>query len=248
MRQTSIKDFETYFENLNLSKGDNLFIHSSLLRFGKIEGGLKALIKILEKLTMNDITIAMPSFTWNFSQKKIWDYKLSKSDVGALTEHFRHIPFSLRSIHPIHSIIANGKNAKFVCDHNSQSSFGKESSFSKMIDLKFKNISLGTDFIGGATFLHKAEEKCKVPYRKYINLNGDIFLKDKTLIKSDFTYFSRCKDVVFNWQKLYTHLIEKGLISVKTINNVKILDMNMGKVNLEFETILAQDPEYIIKG
>ena len=186
------------------------------------------------------------------SKKKKWNYLTSKSETGALSEYFRTSIANFRTIHPIHSvaIFGNGLNKfkKFTCS----SSFGKNSVWEFLSRSKnVCNISLGTGFVGGATFCHYTEEKNIVPYRKMISLNGEIISKNKKVIKKKFKYFARKNSENYknDWNKCYNQLIKKKLIKVfkfKT-NGFQVLKMNTFQVSRYLDMRVRKNPYFLIK-
>ena len=53
------------------------------------------------------------------------------------------------------------------------------------------NVSLGANFIGGATFLHYAEEYLKSPYRAFIDLGVRCLDSNNSVVPCEFKYFAR---------------------------------------------------------
>ena len=56
----------------------------------------------------------------------------------------------------------------------------------KLLDLDAYNLSLGTELVGGGTYLHHTEEVCQVPYRHYKLFPGDVYdMNDKKVFYTD---------------------------------------------------------------
>lgn len=213
-------------------------------------------IKKLWEIVFNSFgahkTYILPTFTFSFHKKKKWNCLTSKSETGALSEYFRTSVANFRTIHPIHSVAVLGKSLnrfkKFTC----ASSFGKKSVWEFLSNSKdVCNISIGTGFVGGATFCHHVEEKNLVPYRKMVNLYGKIISNDKKIIKRKFNYFARDKNnpLKNDWNKCYNELLKKKLIKVfkfKT-NGIQILKMNTFRVSEYLDKRVNEDPYFLIK-
>lgn len=116
---------ETLFSQ-GLRPGDHLLVHSSLRSVGPIEGGAEALIEALLEVTGQEGTLAMPTFNYRFGlPAPHFDPRLVRSRTGALTEIFRQRPGVVRSLHPTHSVAAQGKRAsEFMADHYRFGAFG----------------------------------------------------------------------------------------------------------------------------
>ena len=246
MRLTSINHFEEFFDQINVDHYSGIFIHSSLVRFGLIEGGVNSILDLLLSFASDKVNVAMPAFTWSAPGKGKWDISSSVSEVGALTEAFRHRSGVCRSIHPIHSISSTGKEVDFFCNHESHSSFGLGSSFQKMIDNNFLNVSIGANFEGGASFLHHAEEIVQVPYREYVPINCAIYADDVKRDRS-FSYFARATDSRFNWQVLLEEFQARKLIVNHKVNGVECFCIPMKAASNHFVDMLNRDPHFVLE-
>ena len=218
-------------------KEDFIIIHSDVtgLVFPKFD--LKELWKIIFSSFGENKTYIFPTFTLN-NHKKYWSYNQTKSDVGILSEYFRKNISSIRTIHPIHSVSIFGKNSFKIPIKHCSSSFGKNSFWEWACkNNNVCNISLGLELNGGATFCHYVEEYCKVPYRKYINLNYIVKGKQNKSTKKKYTYFSRNtdfkKEIINDWDSVQKTLIKKKLINIYKNENPKyqVLKMNTSKVS-----------------
>lgn len=218
-------------------KEDFIIIHSDVtgLVFPKFD--LNELWKIIFSSFGKNKTYIFPTFTLN-NHKKYWSYNQTKSDVGILSEYFRKNISSIRTIHPIHSVSIFGKNSFKIPIKHCSSSFGKNSFWEWACNNNnVCNISLGLELNGGATFCHYVEEYCKVPYRKYINLNYIVKDKQNKNLKKKYTYFSRNVDakqeIINDWDRVQKILIKQKLINIyKNVNpKYQVLTMNTLKVS-----------------
>ena len=227
----SLKDIKSILSNINI-KEDYILIHSNLLIFDQFNFSIEDLWDVLHKTLGNNKTYLMPTFTFSFTKKKIWDYNNSKSETGALTEFFRKKVAKKRTVHPLHSLCVYGPNYKYVTNHKCSSSFGKGSTWEWICKNKnVSNLSIGIGLNGGATICHYPEELYKVDYREFIELNGKIILKNGLKKKSNFTYFRRVqkkKLIGFNyWNKCEKDLIKENILEKRLFKNkIPILVMN----------------------
>ena len=154
-----------------------------------------------------------------------------------------------RTIHPIHSVALLGPKLKEIPDHNSLSSFGKNSTWEWLCESKHvRNLSIGSEFIEGATICHYPEEKVQVSYRNYIKLNQKVFdCKDKK-IKKKFLYFARKRGVKNNWYKCLEKLKKNRIIKYEK-NNLKIpvFSMNCFKTTKFIVKALERNERLVIK-
>ncbi len=175
MRRTPIIDIHDTLSALDIPQDRVVVVHSSLLKFGLLEGGAAAVVDVLRDVLGPEATLVMPTFTFAFTESRVWHAAESVSETGALTEYYRKLPETRRSIHPFHSVCASGPLADDIVSGLCPTSFGPGSAYDKMYDLDAINLFVGTEFIGGATFLHMGEERANVPYRSMKAFPGDVF-------------------------------------------------------------------------
>lgn len=245
MHFTSLKDLSREIIALGIPPSSTVMIHSSLLKFGIIENGVDGFFKcIMESLT-GDTTIIMPAFTFGYTEDRYWNAKETKSEMGALTEFFRNLNDTVRTVHPIHSVVVKGKYAKDFSKCNSVSSFGKDSPFEKLLELNAYNLSLGTEFIGGATFVHHTEEVCQVPYRYYKEFPGDIYDINGEKINKVFKMYVReiTKNYEYenNWDKVFKDLCKDGCFHINYLNGSKIIFSSINKTHRIFKNYITSD-------
>lgn len=229
-----------------------IIIHSDISGLVFKDYSLKDLWSIIFNSLGKEKTYILPTFTFNFYKKKIWDYNKSKSETGLLSEFFRQKISIKRTIHPIHSVAIYSKNQIKFLKHNSRTSFGKGSIWERLSNSKnVCNLALGIGLDGGASFCHYAEEFSKVYYRSVIDLQGKVYSKNKKLIKKKFQYFSRIKKLnVYNdWSRCERELKKSNLIKTYYIPKIKyqILKMNTYKVTRFIIKKLKDNPKYLTK-
>ena len=160
------------FSNLGLSKGDTVFISSNIIALGKIdkienkydycELYFQALMSVLGKSG----TIVVPTYTSQVARNgEKFILEQTRSHMGIFAEHIRTKKNSLRSIHPVNSVSAFGKNRDFICKNNSTSDFGSESPFERLSKLNCKILSIGLTSKYSVSILHYLEAMFCVPYR-----------------------------------------------------------------------------------
>jgi aminoglycoside 3-N-acetyltransferase len=135
-----------------LREGDGVFVHSSLSRFGEIDGGASTVVAAFEDVLGPRGLIAMPAFPLSTSMvdhlaaDPVFDVRSTPSRMGAVTEHFRLLPGVERSLHPTHSICARGPGAaELVAGHeDAPTPFGAGTPFARMIERGMHQVWFGT--------------------------------------------------------------------------------------------------------
>ena len=230
----SEKQLEENLKKIKI-KENFIIIHSDITGIVFRNFSLDKLWKIIFKSFGKNKTYIFPTFNFE-NNKKTWHQKKSRSETGVLSEYFRKKIATRRTIHPIHSVAIYGKNEKLVPDHKSKSSFGKGSTWEWLCNSKdVCNIGLGLKLHGSGTFCHYSEEKSKVNYREYVNLNINVKTDDNSLLSKKFSYFSRksqFKNLNNNWVNCENDLIKKKLIVKYKFkkNNYAVIKMNTLKV------------------
>ena len=88
-----------------------VIIHSDITGLIFQDFSLDSLWKIIFECFGKNKTYIFPTFTFNL-KNKIWDYSVTKSEAGVLSEFFRKKISKRRTIHPVHSVSIFGKNIK----------------------------------------------------------------------------------------------------------------------------------------
>jgi aminoglycoside 3-N-acetyltransferase len=106
-------------EKLQIREGSVVFIHSSMDSLN-ISFDTLRLLEILLETVGNSGTLVFPC--WHFTYRaedyirsgKVFDVRRSPSALGMLSEMARRYPGAKRSLHPVNSIVAIGKNAETI--------------------------------------------------------------------------------------------------------------------------------------
>lgn len=248
MRRTSIYQIGSALELLKIPRNKIYIIHSSLLKFGIIEGGLRALMSCIKDILGPNATILMPTFTFSYGNSRYWSYKNSKSEVGALSEYFRLQSNVRRTIHPFHSLAYMGEASELFLCNEQTSSFGENSPFDVLYKNSSYNISIGCELDGGATFLHHAEEMAKVPYRVYKEFPGTVVGMNGETLARTFKMFVRRDNEEIMWINTWQHVWEdfkrENAVAVTELAGAKLFSFNIQVAHDLFSSKLALNPEY----
>lgn len=163
------KDIINSLKKIGLKYGDNIFIHSNIGYFGKLEdeNGKEDYCKTFKDSIFDVIgingTIIVPSFSYSFCNNQFYDKLSTKSMMGIFSEYIREQTNSFRSDDANFSVSAIGKNAKKFTDNVSVHSFGNDSFWDRFLNANGKICNFNLD--SASTFIHYVEKMLKVPYR-----------------------------------------------------------------------------------
>lgn len=231
MRVTTKRFLLECLNTLIKPESDIVFIHSSILKLAKYEGGIEKLLNDIIEYYGDQFTIGMPTFTFKPRLKNIWMYD-DNSEMGSLTQALLRHPDSSRSIHPTHSCAFIGKRSAELSSVLTNCVFEKNGIFDILFKENALNIGLGSEFIGSATCLHLAEKKQSVWYRETVALNTVCQTTQDTKPLSGFTYFARKKNSEGkyfrnDWNKAFYKLVHHGKYHIKVNRGLPLSSMHM---------------------
>ena len=235
-------------EKIGLKKSDTVLVHSSIgLMFGMQNDSAKLLYSALRKVLSDSGTVIAPTFTFSSCNGDIFDTKDSKSEVGEFSNYILSLEDSHRSIHPIHSVAAVGPNAEYVTSHESLSSFGKKSSYNKIIELKAYVLLVGAG-INYLSLIHQVEEDLTVPYRFYKEFN--IKVKTETGHKNvKVPYYARYLDkkIEYDYETRETTLIKSNALATVKLGWGNIKHGRSDQIYRVLYDNVYNDPLFLIK-
>ena len=219
----NISDIRNALNCIPIHKGDTLFIHSNLGFFGFLDGvnnsdGLcQAFFDELMRVLGENGTIIVPTFTYSFPRKEIFDPFDPVREMGIFSEWIRRHPDSHRSLDPSYSVAGIGKFSEELTWNAPENSFDENSFFGRFHEAD--GVVLNLNFDAGSTLLHFIERQMNVPYRfdktfeGYIRHDGnDIFAKNTIYVR----YLS--SDVTAPAFESFTTLArEKGLFTMQNL-------------------------------
>lgn len=225
-RSYSSADIKQALKKAGLKRGDDLFVHSELKSFGKInpkvsrDQFLSSFLTPLLTSVGKTGTVIMPTFSYSYCNNEIFDVKNTPSHVGILSEYFRTRPHVKRSLDPIFSSAAIGPKSNYYT-HVGTDCFGKASIFEKLHQKNTKIVFIGETF--DITFLHYIEQKFGVPYR-FIKIFSGKTRRKNILKRRKYSYNVRPLDnsVIYDLERVGDYLIKKGVVKTVKLGNSKI--------------------------
>jgi aminoglycoside 3-N-acetyltransferase len=169
---------------VGVRRGDTVLAHTSLSRFGYVEGGADTVVDALMELLGPKGTLMMSAITTTvdfvircikaadlgvLADVEPFDPASTPTWAGAVAETFRHRPGVLRSLHPTHSVSAWGKGAgEMIAGHqNAAGPCGEGTPYARVTELPRGYILLLGVNHSSNTTLHGLEEIAGCEYALY---------------------------------------------------------------------------------
>jgi aminoglycoside 3-N-acetyltransferase len=148
---------------LGIRAGDIVFVHSSFDQMRSVRATPTEITEILCDSVGESGTLAMPTFPMTgtsqeyLERNQVFDWRRTPSRTGILTEIFRRMPGTERSLHPTHPVAVRGVLAKWLTEghESSLSPFDEHSPFYKLLSCDTLVLRIGT--FEAMTFRHLAD-------------------------------------------------------------------------------------------
>jgi len=152
---------------LGVRPGGMLLVHSSLSSMGHVPGGPETVIQGLLQALGDEGTLLLPALSWELVGPPEWLFDVHNTPccVGAIPEHFRQRPGTLRSVHPTHSVCGVGPRADWALQdyHLDASPCGPHSPLRRLREAEGQVLFLGCG-VTCNTSMHAIEEVVEAPY------------------------------------------------------------------------------------
>ena len=136
-------------DSFDIQSGDRIWLSSEIIRFALLarKEGISfdgnALIDAFQDKLTSEGTLLLPTFSFEFSNKGMYDILKTKGTTGALGNiALRRDDFS-RTQHPMHSFAVWGKDKELLISMTNKHAFGLDSPFGYCIGKHVKQIILG---------------------------------------------------------------------------------------------------------
>jgi aminoglycoside 3-N-acetyltransferase len=168
---------------LGIKTGDILFVHSAFDQMQTIRATPVEIIDALSDAVGACGTLVMPTFPMTGTSQEylehdaVFHWRRTPSRVGMLTEIFRRMPGTERSLHPTHSVAARGALAKWLTEGHERSltPFDESSPFQKLLEVDTSILRIGK--FEAMTFRHLADHL--IQHR----IAHPIYVNDTTLVR-----------------------------------------------------------------
>ncbi len=247
------EDVKEAYLQAGLKSGDIVFCHSNIAFFGIPEGGMSTEnLKSLFVDTLFEVigprgTFVMPTFSYTFPEKGIFDKNQTPSVCGTLSEIVRCLPEALRSDDPIFSVAALGGQAAAMTRDVSQESFGKDSFWDRLY--QSHGVVLNMNFGAAATYFHYIEKSLNVPYRfdkifeTLVQENGNVKVRPTTYFCQDLS----TPELENHWMDINRLAADKGILTTVPLGRGFIALMGARAIFDVIKDAVAKDQYFLTK-
>lgn len=166
--------------------GRVVFLHSAWSAAKPWRIGAQEFLELLCQTIGHGGTLVTPAYPMTGSSQAylesnpVFDWRLTPSETGVLTELLRSMPGSDRSLHPTHSVVARGALASWITKGHErcETPFNEHSPFQKMYDCQAVVVNVGIHLM---TFRHLADHflKEELPHPVYAERSVRVRLIDR---------------------------------------------------------------------
>jgi len=186
--------FTDAIAELGLGRGDVVYVRSSYDDMGTIRATPLELIQLLCDVVSEDGTIMMPTYPTNgltypyLVENPNFHWRRTPSMSGLVTEVFRRMKGTKRSLHPTHSVAVWGKLADDLArgHENAEAPFDESSPYQKLLPIGAKLLSIGR-FDTPMPLRHLADDliQDRIPFSIYCDAPVEVTLvgPDKKVIQ-----------------------------------------------------------------
>jgi len=170
-------DLVKILEKLGLSKGDTVFVTANLLEPSiLLKGSLSAeLLSAIMDIIGEDGTVMVQTYTTYTSRYgNPFIYEEKKCINGAFSKFILEQPDSLRTLHPVNSYTALGKNRDFLCSNNSWTNYGLGSPLHRLILMNGKVLRINIP-VHLSPLMYYVENTWGVPYSYIKIFNCEVY-------------------------------------------------------------------------
>ena len=237
--------------DLSIRAGDTVLVHSSLSRFGEVNGGAETVIRALLQAVGEEGTILAPTLTGTREDGPThpprFNVRTTPCWTGRVAETLRLWPGAIRSLGPTHSVTALGSDARrLLAGHEDcRTPCGAASPYVKLAKAGGKIIFFGVTLDANTTF-HAAEELACVPYHLQQESTPCLIIDEtgRELKRDCLLHYWNHKR---RFHELEEVLFGKGILKRGLVGPVHTLIVESAPM-MEFTLgILKRDPWYLVE-
>jgi aminoglycoside 3-N-acetyltransferase len=228
------RELDQALRGLGLTAGDNVLMHSGFRRVSGFLGSPNDVIDCLIELLGPEGHLLMMSIPYRGSSQRyaesnpVFDVKRTPSAVGLISEIFRRRADVVRSVNPLHPVLARGPMAAWLTlDHDKTlHSCGRGSPFERFLHANGKFLFYDAPY-GSLTFMHYVEDafQHRMPFALYDAEPATLRVRDASGAERQVRqyFFSREARERRNFAVVEHALRQSGGIQTARVGNTQLL-------------------------
>jgi aminoglycoside 3-N-acetyltransferase len=239
MTTTTREQIVNAIRSLGVDAGDLMIVHPSFKSLGGVEGGPAAVANALVDSVSPGGSVFVPTFTYGADA---YDPATSPSADGVITEAFRKLPNTIRSLHATHPVAGVGPDASAILEgHDRVHAFAPNSPLWRLWERNAWVLLIGVGHFANSA-AHVAEEWLEMPYldrrRRARVVRGDGTIEDVELRRPG------CSDA---WDPVIgPPMRELGAIRERKVRDAKLQLMRTRDVVEVTAELLRRDPRALL--
>jgi aminoglycoside 3-N-acetyltransferase len=215
--------------------GSLVFVHSSFDQMRLIRATPLEVIGVLSEAVGEVGTVVMPAFPMSgrsqdyLDEGRVFDWRRTPSAAGLLTEVFRRMAGTERSLHPTHSVAARGRDARQVTQGHERSTlpFDEHSPFQRLLDRGADVLSIGA--FSAMTFRHLADHliQDRLPYPIYSGRPTPVRMIDGAGTEHRLVTQGHNPTLVCDYDAVLERLSRAGRVRRTTVGRVPLLRVSV---------------------
>ena len=236
-----VEDLIYGLRRVGVQPGDTILCHSSLSKFGYVEGGAETVVDALAAVVGDAGTVAGYSGrpSTNLGVNPVFDVDHTPGERGVISEGIRRRS-TARSHHMIDSIAAFGPAAGFLTSTHSVTNCGKGSPYQKLIEMDGQILLLGVSHNANTTF-EAVEEEVGPPYVQFRDIVGARIIDEYGVERP---MASKCQDFGTNsdFNRMNCRLIRAGAQTQIVIGEAVVRRVSAGMLRDVVGRAIEADP------
>lgn len=225
-------DLASALRRAGIGPSDTVLVHANYKAQSGFRGTLRELVGVFVESIGAEGNLMMVSqpfrgYAYDYlNQGKRFDVRRTVSMMGLLTEMFRRVPGTLRSLHPTHPVLAYGRNASEIVAGHQHCLYpcGEGSPFEKLRQLHGKILFFDVSS-GANTFFHHVEDlfKGKLSFPVYDEKLFSVDVVDADGEPQKVSTYAFAPGVIRHTGKLEQELARRRLLTRVRVGNSNLI-------------------------
>ena len=191
--------------------------------------------------------ILVPTFTYSFTKKGVYDRVNTASEVGRFSEEVRTIySHHKRTMNPVFSVVdITGLTDQM--DLKEDTAFGVGSLMHTLHEIGYITVNINTPQLI-STYFHYLEAHYELDYRFSKFFSGKVSKDGKNFERINYEYYVRNTHLDTSWRrdKIQSFLLESNTLHVSDQDNKRLSWFSSYDVNRTLGTKLLNEPHFMI--